>query len=172
MTVSLIAAVAENLVIGAGGKMPWHLPADLRHFKSLTLGTPILMGRKTYESIGKVLPGRHNIIVSHNEAYTVPDTNTDVSVVSSLAAGIELALGLGAKQVFLIGGGQLYRQALEQNLVDLIYLTRVHHNFNGDVYFPSLRQNQWQKVAERLNNADTENKYSFSFETWIPVVAA
>ncbi|MDX2061813.1 MAG: dihydrofolate reductase [Bacteroidia bacterium] len=164
MTLCLIAAVAENLAIGKEGKLPWHLPADLRHFKELTLGSPILMGRKTYESIGRLLPGRANIIISTNADYRVEGA----TVVRSLPSAIEAAHATGAKQAFLIGGGQLYRQAIDQRLVDLLYITRVHHAFNGDVFFPAIAPAQWTKVAERRNAPDAENPYAYSFETWIP----
>lgn len=164
MITCLIAAVSDNLVLGHHGKMPWHLPADLKHFRNLTMGSPILMGRKTFESIGRPLPGRLNLIITHNRSYSAEGIET----CGSLEEAFTRAQAAGTSQCFLIGGGQLYRKALETKRVDLIYITRVHHTFDGDVFFPVLDTRQWEQVANRRNSADAQHAYSYSFETWIP----
>jgi len=125
--VTLVAAVARNGVIGAGGKLPWRLPEDLRHFKELTLGHPVIMGRKTFESIGKPLPKRQNIVVSRNANFKAEG----VEVVSSLPKAFEAAKG---DEVFVIGGEQIYDEAL--SVADVIYLTLIHEEIDGDAFFP------------------------------------
>jgi dihydrofolate reductase len=134
--VFLVAAVAANGIIGAGNRMPWHLPEDLKHFKALTLGHPVIMGRKTHESIGKPLPGRENIVISRKPGLEIPG----VSVASSLEAA--LALCLGEPVVFVIGGGEIYRAALP--LADGIVLTEIGQAFDGDTKFPD-----WDRAAFR-----------------------
>lgn len=164
MIVCLIAAVSDNLVLGKDGQMPWHLPADLKHFKNLTMGSVLIMGRKTFESIGKPLPGRMNIVVTHNKTFQAEG----VVVMHTVEAALDHAKRQGVMQSFIIGGGQLYRYALDQGLIDLIYITRVHHRFDGDVYFPALDTTKWNCVANRFSSADQEHLYGYSFETWIP----
>ena len=132
--VFLVAAVAANGIIGAGNRMPWHLPEDLKHFKALTLGHPVIMGRKTHESIGKPLPGRENIVISRKPGLEIPG----VSVASSLEGA--LALCLGEPVVFVIGGGEIYRAALP--LADGIVLTEIGQAFDGDTKFPD-----WDRAA-------------------------
>ena len=134
--VFLVAAVAANGIIGAGNRMPWHLPEDLKHFKALTLGHPVIMGRKTYESIGKPLPGRENVVISRNPGLEIPG----VSVASSLNGA--LALCLGEPVVFVIGGGEIYRAALPH--ADGIVLTEIGRAFDGDTKFPD-----WDRAAFR-----------------------
>lgn len=130
MTVTIIAAMAENRVIGKDGAMPWHLPDDLARFKAITLGHPVIMGRKTFASIGKPLPGRFNIVLSRQEAYA-PE---GVAVARTLAEALALAGTAG--EVFICGGGEVYREALP--LADHIHLTVVHRPFEGDTTFPGL----------------------------------
>ena len=134
--VFLVAAVAANGIIGADNRMPWHLPEDLKHFKALTLGHPVIMGRKTHESIGKPLPGRENIVISRKPGLEIPG----VSVASSLEAA--LALCLGEPVAFVIGGGEIYRAALP--LADGIVLTEIGQAFEGDTKFPD-----WDRAAFR-----------------------
>lgn len=130
MIVSLIAAMAENRVIGRDGALPWHLPADLARFKALTLGHPVIMGRKTFAAIGRPLPGRLNIVLSRQPAFRP----AGVLVARSLAEALQLAAG--AVEVFICGGGQLYREALP--LAERVYLTIVHRAYPGDTVFPEL----------------------------------
>lgn len=158
MTLSIIAALASNRVIGVENRLPWHLPADLKHFKSLTMGKPIVMGRKTYESIGKALPGRRNIVISHNSHYLAPECE----VVSSLDEA--LSLFSSDQEVMLIGGAQLFTQALPQ--ADLLYLTLIHHDFVGDCYFPEWDQGQWKEIMRVDCAAHFENPHPYSFLTF------
>ncbi len=134
--VFLVAAVAPNGVIGAGNRMPWHLPEDLKHFKALTLGHPVIMGRKTYESIGKPLPGRENIVVSRTPGLEIPD----VSIASSVEGA--MALCIGEPLAFVIGGGEIYTAALP--LADGIVMTEIGKDFDGDTRFPD-----WDRAAFR-----------------------
>ncbi|QJR14478.1 dihydrofolate reductase [Usitatibacter palustris] len=137
-TRSMIVAMARNRVIGNGNGMPWHLPADLAHFKRLTMGHPIIMGRRTYEAIGKALPGRRNIVVTRTPGLNAPGCE----VVDSLAAAWRMAGDSG--EVFLIGGGQLYEAALGE--VDRIYLTEIDATIEGDTYFPPLVTGEWRET--------------------------
>lgn len=144
--VNLIVAVADNGVIGRGNDLVWHIPEDLKRFKSLTLGKPVIMGRKTFESIrarlGKALPGRVNIVVSRqNPQY--PDALT----CRDLPEAIAQATKTGADEIFIIGGAQIYAQALEHDLATKIYLTRVHQSPEGDAFFPALSANVWKEIA-------------------------
>ena len=158
MLISLIVAMAENRVIGRGNQMPWHLPADLRHFKSVTLGKPVIMGRKTFESIGRPLPGRRNVVISRNLDWCAEG----VESVSSLDAA--LALVQGADEVMIIGGGQLYREALP--LAQRLYLTHIALTVtDADTWFPDYSQYQWQLRAEELHDPDEKNPYHYRFET-------
>jgi dihydrofolate reductase len=154
----LVVAVAENDVIGRGNRLPWHLPADLRHFKSLTLGKPVLMGRKTYESIGKALPGRMNLVLSRSAEFSP----SDCVVVKTLddarmAAGAEPAL-------MVIGGAEIYRQCLP--LASRIHLTLIHAQIeNGDTIFAGWRGGEWSASWQERHEADDRNAYAYSFIT-------
>ena len=154
----LVVAVAENDVIGRGNQLPWHLPADLRHFKSLTFGRPVLMGRKTYESIGKALPGRTNIVLSRSEEFSP----SDCVVVKTLgdariAAGTEPAL-------MVIGGAEIYRQCLPY--ASRIHLTLIHAKIeNGDTIFAGWRGGEWKASSRERHEADDRNAYAYSFIT-------
>jgi dihydrofolate reductase len=139
--VFLVAAVAANGVIGARGKLPWHLPEDLKHFKALTLGHPVIMGRKTWESLGRALPGRENIVVTRAAGYEAPGA----SVAASLDAA--LALCIGESVAFVIGGAQLYAAALP--IADGLVLTEIHHDFEGDTYFPAFDRKAWRETQRK-----------------------
>jgi len=155
VTLSLVVAVAENGVIGNGNQLPWHLPDDLQRFKALTMGKPIVMGRKTYDSIGKPLPGRTNIVVSRQTNLTI----AGCTVVATLGAALEAA-GEGA-EVMIIGGAAIFREALP--VAQRIYLTRVHAAVAGDIFFPRLEPGQWRETSVTLHPADERHAYSFSF---------
>lgn len=158
MIVSLIAAVGKNRVIGRAGALPWHLPADLRHFKALTMGKPIIMGRRTHESIGKALQGRHNIVISRN-----PDFQADgASVVASLGTALALAEDDGAGEAMVIGGAEIYAEALAQ--ADRIYLTEVADAPEGDVFFPEIDAGQWRETARARGPGNAETP-AFDFVT-------
>jgi dihydrofolate reductase len=157
MRKSLIVAMSNHRVIGANNTLPWHLPADLKHFRALTMGHPIIMGRKTHESIGKPLPGRENIVVSANKDFSAPGC----SVVPSLHAALEICGK--AEEIFFIGGNTLYQQALP--LTQRIYLTHVDCDVKGDTFFPVLDMKQWREVAAEARPADEKNAYACRFVT-------
>jgi|GEM_PF-232679 len=152
---SLIVALSENRVIGRDGRLPWHLRADLQRFKRLTMGHTIVMGRKTFESIGRPLPGRNSIVLTRQEGYAP----SGVRVAPSLEAVAELAAG--DSQVFFIGGGEVYRQVLPQ--IGRIYLTLVHAQVAGDAHFPELPPDHWRLVERDDHGADANNDYPYSF---------
>lgn len=153
-SVELVAAVADNGVIGKDGALPWRIPADLRHFRERTMGHHVVMGRKTWASIGRPLPGRTNVVVTRD-----PQLRIDgCTVVGSLAAAIALAEAAGETVVFVIGGGELYREALPR--ADRIHLTRVHADVDGDVRFPPLPPAQWVEVA-REDHSNEPVPFSF-----------
>ena len=140
--------------------MPWHLPADLHHFKSTTLGKPVIMGRKTFESIGRPLPGRRNLVISRNSEWQ----SEGVETVNSLDAA--LALVKNHDEVMIIGGGQLYREALL--LAHRLYLTHIELAVDdADTWFPDYAGYQWHQVAEERHSADEKNPYSYRFETLV-----
>src|SRR5687768_7725080 len=154
---TIIVAVADNGVIGSGNQLPWRLPDDLKRFKALSLGKPVVMGRKTYDSIGRPLPGRLNIIVSRQRNLQV----AGCQVVSSLAEAI--AAAEGAPEIVIVGGADIYRQVLPQ--VATIHLTRVHADIPGDVLFPKLAENEWREVATEYHPADDRHAHAFTFST-------
>jgi len=157
--ISLVCAMANNRVIGKDNKMPWHLPADLKHFKSVTLAKPIVMGRKTYESIGRALPGRQNVIISRNTDYKVDGCD----VVHSIDAAIEL---LNAEvEIMFIGGGFLYAQMIEQ--ADKLYLTFIDLEVDGDTFFPEYEQLGFKEVARQKHLKDEKNPYDYQFVDFI-----
>jgi len=167
---SLIVALAENHVIGRDNKLPWYLPNDLKYFKQVTLGKPVIMGRKTYESIGKPLPGRSNIIITRQPDYQPHGANDSVKVVASLQAARELAENIclidGQQEAMIIGGAEIYTLALP--LVDRMYLTEVHAEVEGDAFFPSFQRDAWQKVAGEDFAAQGPNPYAYSFNVYEP----
>jgi len=157
MKLSLIVAMADNHVIGHNNRLPWHLPADLKHFRAITLGKPVLMGRKTWESIGRPLPGRTNIVITRNADYLA----ADCVVVHSLDEALRAAGS--AAEVMVIGGAELYRQALPQ--ADTLYLTLVHGEFDGDTRFPDWRPDDWRETARIDHGPDDRNPHAYSFIT-------
>ena len=155
MMISMVVAMAENRAIGKGNKLLWHLPDDFKHFKTLTMGKPVLMGRKTYESIGNPLPGRKNIVVTRDNGFSVGGVTVVNSIDAALAAVEE------DDEVMVIGGASFYQQMLP--LTKNIYLTFVHQAFEADVFFPELNLDEWQAVEKREHAADENHQYSFSF---------
>ena len=153
MQVILIVATSANNVIGVEGGLPWHLPDDLRRFKQLTTGKPIVMWRLTYESIGRALPDRQNIVVSRNPDYAAPGCN----VVGSRNAAI--AVAGGADELMIIGGGHIYREFLP--LSSRIYMTRVHADIEGDTYFSGLREDEWQESSKETHPSDEHHAFAF-----------
>jgi dihydrofolate reductase len=155
--IAIIVAAAENGVIGSDNRLPWHLPDDLKRFKALSLGKPIVMGRRTFESIGKPLPGRTNIVVTRQAGLAI----AGVVVVNSLDAA--LAAAGAAPEVVVIGGAEIFRQALPR--ADVIHLTRVHARIAGDVVFPGLEPGKWRETAVEHHAADERHQYAFTFVT-------
>ena len=160
MRISLIVAMSTGGVIGAGGDLPWRLSADLRRFKALTMGNHIVMGRKTYESIGRALPGRTMIVVTRQSNYAAEFA----TVVHSLAEAIDVARAAGDEEAFIIGGGEIYQQSLP--LVERIYLTRVNAHVDGDTYFPELDLSRWRLIEHEEHDADAKNEFPFRFEIY------
>jgi len=160
---ALIVAVADgNNVIGQNGQLPWgRLPADLRHFKRLSLGHPVVMGRKTFDSIGRPLPGRPNLVITRQVGWSAEGTETLPTVASALARAAELAGPEG--MVCVIGGGEIYRETL--SAADVVYLTEVHGSFEGDAYFPTLLPADWREETRERHDADAENPHAYSFVT-------
>lgn len=153
--ISLIAAMANNRVIGKDNAMPWHLPADLAHFKAVTLGKPIIMGRKTYESIGRPLPGRKNIVISRDSSYTLEGCET----ANSLENAMELVSDV--EELMIIGGGHLYSQALP--LANRLYLTFIDLDIDGDTQFPKFEQLELTEVKREKHLKDEKNPYDYQF---------
>ncbi|MGH7157184.1 MAG: dihydrofolate reductase [Candidatus Saccharimonadales bacterium] len=158
MTVSLIVAAAENGVIGKGGKMPWRLPAESAYFRQTTLGHPVITGRKNYEAMGRPLPDRLNVVITHQPGYKIPD---GVVVVHSLQEALDLPEIKQSKEVFIIGGAQIYQEAMP--LADKLYLTTVHATVDGDTYF-TYNPQEWTEVWSEHHPADAENKYAFTLQ--------
>jgi dihydrofolate reductase len=157
---NIIVAIAENGVIGAHNQLPWRLPADLKHFKQLTFGHTVIMGRKTFESLGKPLPGRCNIVLSRQ--HNLANEQEDILIASDLNAA--LAKAPKEKKIFIIGGAALYAETL--NLAEKIYLTEVLANVPGDTYFPTWDKSQWLCVESLDHAADENHPYPFRFSTW------
>lgn len=157
MRVSLVVAMSENRVIGRDNDLPWRLPADLAHFKRLTLGKPVIMGRKTCESIGRPLPGRQNIVLTRDENFRAPgcDICLDLDQAMAVAGNVD--------EVMIIGGAALYETLLER--ADRIYLTEVHARIEGDTWFPELDSSEWQEVSREPHAADARNNLDYSFVT-------
>ena len=163
MIVSIIVAVAENHVIGHNNDLIWHLPADMKYFKQKTEGHYVLMGRKNYESIPekyRPLPNRENIVVSRK---AMPSEGR-LHYVDSIESGIEIARSNREEELFIIGGGEIYRQCM--SLADKIYLTRVHESFEGDTYFPEIDKNLWRLENEEFRASDERNAYNMTFLTY------
>ena len=158
MIVSLVVAVADTGVIGRDNALPWHLPDDLKHFKRVTLGKPVVMGRKTFESIGKPLPGRTNIVVTRDTNYRREGVTVVHSADAALAAAGE------AEEVMVIGGADLFRLFLPR--ARRVHLTRVHGNVAGDVHWPPLDEDLWHRSDAQAHPADERHSYAMTFELW------
>jgi dihydrofolate reductase len=159
MIVSILVAVAENNVIGKDNKLIWHLPADLQFFKKLTMGKTIVMGRKTFESIGRPLPGRQSVIITRQKDY-LADGCIVVHSLEEAFTKIE-----NRDEVFIIGGAQIFEQALD--LANRIYFTRIHHSFEGDTFFPALDEQTWETTKVENFAADETNKFNYSFFQYV-----
>jgi len=158
--ISLIVAASTNNVIGKNNQLLWNLPNDMKFFKNTTWGMPIVMGRKTYESMDKPLPGRINVVITRQEGWSAEGT----VVAKSLDDAIKKAAETNCKEIFIIGGGEIFKLAIE--LADRIYLTRVHANLDGDAFFPEVDENKWQLISNQDFAADEKHKFAYSFQTW------
>ena len=156
VVLSIIVAASTNDVIGAGGDLPWHISEDLRRFKSITMGKPVIMGRLTWESIGKPLPGRRNVVLTSQERYAADACD----VVRSLDDALELVAD--SDEVMIIGGSRVYREALPR--ADRVYLTRIHATFEGDAYFPSLRASDWNVVSSEDFPRSGGREFGYTFQ--------
>ncbi len=157
MLVSLIVAMAKHRVIGWNDQIPWHLSADLKHFKSLTMGKPIIMGRKTFESIGRALPGRRNLVLSKQKNLIIAGCEVFSHLEEALATCDD------QQEVMVIGGAAVYKKALP--IADRMYLTFVDHEFNGDTFFPEWDEQEWQEVTSETHSPDDKNAYAYRFVT-------
>jgi len=156
MTVTIVVAIAENYAIGKNNQLLWHMPADLKHFKQITSGHTVIMGRKTYDSVGKPLPNRRNIIITRQDI-TIPGCE----VVKSVDEALELCYN--EEEVFIVGGAEIYKLAMDKT--DRIYLTIIHHSFDADSFFPEIDYMEWKEVSREDHPADEKHKYSYSFIT-------
>lgn len=162
MIVSAIAAVADNGTIGKEGGLPWYLPDDLKYFQRITTGHRVITGRKNYESIPakyRPLKGRINIVITRNANYHAPGA----TVVGSLTEALACAHLAGENEAFIIGGGQIYREALTLRLVDRLYLTLVHADAEGDTHFPALDPSEWEEKTRERHEADDRHAHAFSY---------
>jgi dihydrofolate reductase len=157
MIISIIVAVAENGGIGLNNNLLWHLPDDLKRFKKLTMGKPVIMGRKTFESIGKPLPGRVNIVISRNEEFS----SEGIIVVSSFANALEAAAETDPDEVFIIGGGAIYKETMGKT--DRLYITKVQATPDADTFFEIDYPENWQETARENHPADARHAFAFDF---------
>ncbi|WP_207492445.1 dihydrofolate reductase [Aridibaculum aurantiacum] len=165
MTVSLIVAASTNHAIGIGNQLPWHLPTDMKFFKNTTWGLPVIMGRKTYESMNsKPLPGRVNIIITRQEDWS----SEGVQVAASVEDALTLARKTDCKEAFVIGGGEIFSLVMDH--ASKIYMTRVHTELVGDVFFPAIDEKQWKLVEQRDVAKDEKHAYDFTIEKWERII--
>lgn len=153
----LLAALASNGVIGCDNKMPWHLPEDLKHFKQLTLGHIVIMGRKTYESMGKPLPERINIVITRQPMFSAQN----IIVVSSIETALQACAGYPDKKRFVIGGSEIYQQTLPMS--QRLYLTEIQKDFEGNRYFPAFDRNQWSETTREIHQQNIANGLEYHF---------
>ena len=158
--ISLVVAVSENNAIGKNNQLLWHLPNDLKFFKNTTWGGVVIMGRKTFESVNKPLPGRTNIVITKQVNWT----SENVIVVNSIEAAIQKAKDLNFKAIFIIGGGEIYKESM--SIADKIYLTKVHTTIEGDTFFPELQMNQWKMISNKDFSSDEKHAFDYSFQEW------
>lgn len=168
MKVSFVVAAADNRCIGSNNALPWYLPEDLKYFKRVTMGKPIIMGRKTFESIGKPLPGRTNIVITHNKQYSKDGIKVVTSLDDALKIAEAVALIDGQEEVMVIGGAGIYALCLPR--ADRLYYTKVHAVVNGDAFFPEVNWNEWKLAAQEDHKATGNNSYDYSFCVYDRVV--
>jgi dihydrofolate reductase len=159
-SITLIVAAAENNAIGKDNQLLWHLPNDLKFFKNTTWGMPVIMGRKTFEAVNKPLPGRFNIVITRQADWKAEHVIT----ATDLQDALQKAKETNCNEIFVIGGGEIYKQAME--IADKIYMTRVHATLDGDTFFPVIDETKWQLNQNQDFAADEKHKYAYSFQTW------
>ncbi len=168
MKISIIAAIARNRAIGKDNRLLWHLPADMKFFKNTTLGHPIITGRKNYESIPDIyrpLPGRQNIVLTHQDDYLAPGAIVVNDLEDAIGTAIEAAEKEGRQEVFIIGGGAIYRESLDKELVDRMYLTLVDDKPNADTFFPEWNENDWE--MRLLVHQEIDEKHDYAFDIYV-----
>lgn len=165
LPLSIIVALGDNHVIGCNNQLPWQLPADLKHFKALTTGKPVVMGRKTWESLGRPLPNRLNIVVTHQADFSAEGAEVFLSLEAALQRANDWAIVQQQQEIMLIGGAQLYKHAMAEALVDNLYITRVHLSPEGDAWFPEWDTSVWVKTSSQDFPAE-DGKPSYTIETW------
>ena len=161
MRVSIIAAIAENGVIGLHGNLPWQIPEDLKYFKKITMGAAIIMGRKTFESIGKPLPGRTNIVITRNQNFIFENADIAYDLESSIKIANRESFKNNINEMFIIGGAQIYSLALEKT--DRLYITEIHSEVKGDTWFPILDNNAWTEISRKRFKSKKINEPEYSF---------
>lgn len=159
MKVAIAVATSENNAIGKDNQLLWHLPADLKFFKNTTMGCPVVMGRKTFQSIGRTLPGRKNVVITRDASFN-SDKQFDIDVVGSLESALDVLNDF--ETVFIIGGGEIYKQALP--ITEVVYRTLVHTQIDGDTFFPELNSKEFKLVWEEKHLADEKNKFDYTFQ--------
>ena len=158
--IALVVAASTNNVIGKNNHLVWNLPNDLKFFKNTTWGFPVIMGRKTFEEVNQPLPGRTNIVITRQ-----PGWHADGAITTaSLEEAIQKARETNAKQIFIIGGGEIYKQSM--HLANIIYITRVHAVVDGDAFFPVIDENEWSLVSNKDFPVDDKHAYAYSFQVW------
>ena len=158
--ISLIVAASENNAIGKNNQLLWHLPNDLKFFKNTTWGMPVIMGRKTFESVNKPLPGRFNFVITRQAGWTADG----VTVAADVEDAIKKAVETNCREIFIIGGGEILKQSID--LADKIYLTRVHAVLDGDSFFPVINEKKWQLTSNQDFTSDEKHLFAYSFQTW------
>ncbi len=158
MTISIIVAKSRNNVIGVHNQLPWHMPADLKYFKKVTTGHTVIMGRKTYESVGKPLPNRTNIVITRQQDFHADGVTIEASLEQALKQ-------VTADEVFILGGGEVFGQAM--NMADKLYVTDIDITLDGEVYFPEIDTCQWTLSSEETHQKDEKNPYDYSFKVYV-----
>lgn len=166
MLISAIVAMSKNRVIGKDNGIPWYLPADMKYFKKTTMGHHVIMGRKTFLSIGRPLPKRTNIVLTRDPFFVA----TDVIVASSIKEAINYSLSAKEDEVFIIGGGEIYKQSMQQ--LDRIYLTQIDIEIEGEVFFPELNELEWKMLFEEPHQADEKNPHNYNFQIYERIAGA
>lgn len=160
MILSAIVAISNNNVIGKDNELPWYLPADLKYFKKITINHPVIMGRKSYEAIGQPLPKRTNIVLTQDPFYL----SSNILIAHSIEEALALAYDLESDEVFVIGGAMIFEICMP--LLDRLYITEIHADFDGDTYFPDWNREEWNLISEEHHSSDKKNEFDYSFKIY------